>query len=213
MPNASHGMNKRGILVIILALVVVVILGGAYIYKQKKEEFTLSLPTHTRVLVERSSHQQNATGSAPVVRDCDAGDLSGALSLQGALGNVYGQVTLTNASGSPCIISAKDFVQASYNSSKIKNITIAPQDVSTSGAYLLTPGKAAYAQVHYPNGPQCSSKLDMEDISFYYQLPNGKKVMFKDSDKKVDFTIPVCDSSSEITEIDVTNFSDTPVTN
>ena len=139
---------------------------------------------------------------------CSPQDIEGNLTLQGAAGNIYGDITLKNISNQKCTIEGDKFIAASFSATNVK---ILPQGQKGSSTIALRPGQIVYSQIHYPNGPQCSGSTVQTPINFSYEVSPTSIVTFAPTGHLPSTTVPTCTSTNEITQIDVWGISLNPL--
>lgn len=187
-------MKKIIILVVILALLFV---GDLYFLKNSSNKHLVSIFPTPNV-----SSENNTLGF------CKPQDLDANLTTQGAAGNIFGTLTIKNTSTKNCQIISVNFILPSFDA---KNITVKNQGQTGPETFTLSPNQIVYSQIHYPNGPQCSGQISQANISYSYKISVNDSVNFKNQNGSTKQTIGVCQSSSEITEVDVWSLSKKPV--
>lgn len=128
-----------------------------------------------------------------------------------AAGNIWGVATIANNGSVPCQIIGNNFLDANVDPS-INNITLSTQGSAGSEILTLAPGQTVYSQIHYPNGPQCSGTPNQTNITFTYKISTKDLITFHALDGKTTFSIPSCQSSKEVTDIQIWPISDQPIT-
>lgn len=171
-----------GILIIIIALGLV----GAYMFKQK--------PLTTTPFSYCSPHALEAN-----------------LVLDHGAGNVYGTFTIKNVSQQPCKIDGNMLISTTYNADTAKNIAIDYVGKSQTKIFSLYPNQTIYSQVHYPNGPQCQSSIQITKVAFNYPISPKSMVTFATADGNIEQDVVTCTSATEITTIQLWNFASKPL--
>jgi hypothetical protein len=138
---------------------------------------------------------------------CTYENIKGTVNFEGAAGNVYGTLIMTNTSDSTCLVKGDGFATINFSTEEAKNIKVINGKPSGEKEYSLDPGETLKAQIHYANGPQCSSLPRQVNISIEYTLSPLSSVTFSNRDGRNDFSIPACENPKEITYVDVTAFS------
>ncbi|HSW97490.1 MAG TPA: DUF4232 domain-containing protein [Candidatus Saccharimonadales bacterium] len=145
--------------------------------------------------------------------DCKRNDLETNLALSPGAGNVFGTVTLKNISPHTCQIAGGSFINAEYNPS-VTNISIVHVGQTQSQPFILAPNQTIYSQIHYPNGPQCSTGVKTTKVAFSYNISGNETVTFKDMDGAIseDASVQTCNSPADVTQIEIWKMSTTPIT-
>lgn len=142
---------------------------------------------------------------------CAPNQLQANLSLEPAAGNIYGTFTIKNTSNTTCQVSGNSFITANY-ASTIKNIAVTHVGEPTQSTYTLEPNQTLYSQLHYPNGPQCSSAAQSTPVTFRYAVSPNKSITFTNSNGNTAQNVATCKASDEETTIQIWNISDKPIT-
>lgn len=140
---------------------------------------------------------------------CDHDNLIADITTQGAAGNTYGTLKLTNLSSKNCSIIASNFINPQYNS---PNISVEKQGNAGPALLTLIPNQTAYSQIHFLNGAQCSSDTLLVDVSFKYDFAPNSSILFEDISGNSNVQINVCKDSTT-TQIDVWSVYLKPVSN
>ncbi|HSW88637.1 MAG TPA: DUF4232 domain-containing protein [Candidatus Saccharimonadales bacterium] len=143
--------------------------------------------------------------------DCKPHDLEANLDLSPGAGNVFGTFTLKNISANTCQVLGGSFINAKYNQS-ITNITVAHVGQTQPQPFTLAPNQTIYSQVHYPNGPQCSSGVKTTKVTFIYNISPANIVTFKNTNGEAAQDVQTCTSASDITQIQIWNMATAPIT-
>jgi hypothetical protein len=164
------------------------------------------------VRMQPSSIQSNSVTPTGKGNYCTSDELEALIALSPAAGNVYGTLTLKNVSSAECEVLGGKFVTADYDSS-IKNIAVTHIGQTQEKPFILSPGQTIYSQVHYPNGPQCQSVgLNQTRVTFSYQVSPTDAVSFKNSQGGTQQIVQSCLSPDDMTEIQIWNMANQPIT-
>lgn len=129
---------------------------------------------------------------------------------EGAAGNIYVTLTIKNVSQTSCQVIGNNLPSVNYPISVTNFKTITKRQPTTT-VFTLTPNQTIYSLIHYPNGPQCSSKATGVDTGVSYAISSKDTISFKPT-MGTTLEIPSCGSSSDITTIDLYPFSSQQVT-
>lgn len=135
---------------------------------------------------------------------CTPKDIEAAITTEGAAGNIYGTLTLKNISSKNCQIAGDNFVGVQDTAT---NIVASPLGKDGPEEIILNPHQIVYAQIHYPNGPQCSSGIIETPVVFSYRISPKDTVVFHSRDNASVIQVTTCISSQEMTQIDVSSIS------
>ena len=195
----------KKMVILFFGIAIVLFLGGAVFYRQS---FPVSEPmvSPTPLSLPVATAEVSPTSNQPSY--CLPTDLGAIVNLEGAAGNIYGTVTITNTSAHACQIIGSNFVQASFVA---KNLSLATQGQPGPATLTLAPQQAVYSQIHYPNGPQCSGQIQNAAVTFSYKISATDSVEIKNQNGDTMQTIGVCSSLSESTTIDGWSISQKPV--
>lgn len=165
--------------------------------------------------LSKSSSPQNPTLPSPIPTMatiesgfCNPQDLDANADFQAAAGNIYATLSIKNISGKKCQIFGSNFILPIFDA---KNITVKNQQELGPQTFTLSPDKAVYSQIHYPNGPQCSGPVSQTKISFSYKISSRDSISFKNQNGDTTQNIGICASPTEITQVDVWGISEKPV--
>jgi hypothetical protein len=139
---------------------------------------------------------------------CQTNQLTGSISSQGAAGNIYATLVLTNTGKTACEITLGNTVTAIFSAD---NIVLHQEQTVPPENFKLTPGSKVYSQVHYPNGPQCQNGVTPKLVTFAYDN-NGITITFVPDAQTGKLTIQACSSQTEKTTVDIWPLSKTPIT-
>ncbi len=198
-------MKKRKL--IILGCLILLILTAAGTYFFNKKNYVSQKPSPIQTIT--SSPKPSATPSTESKIYCLPVDLEAKISLDPGAGNVYGSLTIKNISKSTCRINGMDFI---LPTSSVKNITISKQGKSVASFFLLKPGETLYSQVHFPNGPQCSTETVATPVVFTYKISTAQSIQFSDDSGSKEQTVNSCKKESEKTEVQVWPLMHQPIT-
>jgi len=148
------------------------------------------------------------TLTPPQATTCKPEQLSGTLSAQGAAGNIYAKLTLTNIGKTACDVELGNTITAIFEA---KNIVLHPMQTVSPETLSLMPGDKAYSQVHYPNGPQCQSGITPVSITVQYST-NQTSAFFKPDAQTGKVLVQACSAQTEKTTIDIWPLSKNPIT-
>lgn len=142
-------------------------------------------------------------------RYCTPSQLKAEALPEGAAGNIYVTLTIKNISKEPCQIVGNNTLSVDYPSS-VTNFQTVNKKPATTPMFTLEPNQKIYALIHYPNGPQCSSKATAVNTMVSYAISPNDSVIFT---PVMDTTLSIlsCESNSDITTIDLYGLSDTEV--
>jgi hypothetical protein len=146
------------------------------------------------------------------ITSCRTTDIQGQLSLEPAAGNIYGTITITNTSTRTCKIIANNNITATYNTNKVKNIVIDYKTKPTLDTYYLLPQNTLYSQIHYPNGPQCSTPIQSTPVIFSYKISSASAVTLRTPQGRITQSVTTCTDPTEKTTIDLWSLSQKPIT-
>lgn len=192
-----------------LALILVVG-GGVYYFNQKHvvdaPSTTSAIPTTTN----QPTFKPTITSQPKISLDlyCTADVIDARITLEPAAGNVYGTLTLKNTGTKNCTIDGNKFIQPT---SAAKNITITKEGTPGPAYITLQPDETIYSQVHYPNGPQCTSPTETKAITFAYRISPSQTVTFSDNQSNYDQSLTACSSDNEKTAIEVWSLTSSPI--
>ena len=155
--------------------------------------------------------QPFTVGEAQELSFCTASNVKASISLEPGAGNIYGALSLTNTSNTPCQIQGNKYVSASYQSS---TISLEQQGPQGPNSLILKPNQSVYSTVRYPNGPQCSSSIQNSQISFSYQISPTVSVTFQNQSGGIEQSITTCSNQSDQTTVQIQSISqNNPLTN
>ena len=168
---------------------------GFFVFSQKyKNTFVPPIPTPTPTSTQ--------------VTFCKPQDLQANITSEGAAGNIYGTLTIKNISSSTCTIQGNNFVAARFSAT---NVILDQQGDPGSTQIDMSPNQIVYSQMHFPNGPQCSSGIIQSPVTFTYQISPTDKVTFKPGTGLSAPSVTACKAGSEITQLDVWSISLQPL--
>jgi hypothetical protein len=138
---------------------------------------------------------------------CRKEQLSASISPEGAAGNIYAKIEITNKSKTDCDVVLGNTIIVQV---KAQNIIIHNQQTVPSEYFKLAPSQKIYSQVHYPNGPQCQTGVSPKQITFLYEIPQTEFTMELIPTQKM--ILQACTSQAEKTTIDIWPLSKNPIT-
>lgn len=160
-------------------------------------------------IITTPSPAKAVSSSPPQTVVCGEKQLAGSISTQGAAGNIYATLELTNTGTTACQITLGNSITAAFDAS---NIDLHYQQQSTPQAFMLAPSAKVYSQVHYPNGPQCSSGVREEQVTFFYKTDQTSVTFAPVNIQQEKVVVQDCVSPAERTVIDIWPLSKTPIT-
>ena len=187
---------KKVVLIIILLAIIGITVAGYYFIAQFS-----SAPTTT-------PQSPTITSSPTQTTFCSKDQLTATIAAQGAAGNIYATLTMTNTGKTTCTIILGNTVTALFAA---QNITVHYLEDSTPNRLLLAPSASVYSQVHYPNGPQCQSGIKEQPVTFLYKA-DQETVAFVPNAQTGKVALQACSSPQEKTQIDIWPLSKQPVT-
>ena len=190
-------MSKK-VLFSVLTVVILFFVGvGIYVYRTPRSQLSVT-PLLTPV-------PEVTASSGPA--NCTKDQLYGSMSSEGAAGSIYVDIKITNISKSSCNLTLGNNISPQIESD---NITSKYQTTSSGNVeFSLGSNESVYSRLHFPNGPQCSSGINPQNISFVYD-PKGVNLQLKTDDNKNYLTIQAC-QGSENTQIDIWPVSSLPI--
>jgi hypothetical protein len=178
-------MTVRHGILIITALIVI---PAVFFALQRTSAVPQPVVSQTTPIPEPSGRDIPSTTSL-----CPLSSLTATLATEPAAGNVYGTFTLKNSGTETCKI-PNNLIAVQYDTKQVTNIRITHSSLSEVPEFSLQPGKAIYASLHYPNGPQCSGSTEQLPVTYIYSLTPELQVIFTDGKNNRQFQIPVCQS-------------------
>jgi hypothetical protein len=136
---------------------------------------------------------------------CKQNQLVAKVSSQGAAGNIYDTLTITNTAN-PCEIVLGNTIMVNFSAN---NIVLHKQKIVSSQNYLLATNAKVYSQLHYPNGPQCQKGIAPKPITILYKV-GQTSVPFVPDVQTGKVEIQACSSDAEKTTVDVWPLSKNP---
>ncbi len=186
-------MHKKYIALTIIILAIVVI-NIKVITRPKPVKITLPSPKPTQAIY------------------CKKQDLQASIMLSPGAGNIYGTLKLTNTGSEACEIAGSNPINIQYDADRNKNIQISYVGQTQSDTFNLPPHQSLYSQVHYPNGPQCSTTTNPVIVSFSYAISSRESIEFKNEDLINPVVVQSCKLATEMTQIQIWNLSNDPIT-
>ena len=188
---------KNLTLIVILIVIILFAVMGYY--------FILSYSAHNNTNTKSPTIIPSPTQTQLTL--CKKNQLAATISSEGAAGNIYATLTLTNTGKTTCIILLDNTITAMFTA---KNIAIHYIENVSNDDFSLAPSAKVYSQVHYPNGPQCQSGIKQQPINFLYQT-DQTAVMFEQNPQMGKVLVQACVSEAEKTTIDIWPLSKTPI--
>lgn len=188
--------------VLVFLLLIILIAGGIYLYQQNH---VVTAPT-TQQIIPSPSTKPKPSPTLAQTSYCTTDALDPRVSLETAAGNTYANISLKNISGKTCSIDGNNFI---LPTSSAANVTITKEGKEGPQYITLAPDQTVYSQVHYPNGPQCTSETETYAITFAYKISPSQTITFFDKDSNPDLSLTGCKSEEEKTPIQVWSISET----
>ena len=138
---------------------------------------------------------------------CQKDQLETSMSTQGAAGNIYDELIITNKGKKACLIVLGNTITALFNA---KNIITHYIEIVPNQNYTLAPSATVYSQVHYPNGPQCQNGIHIQPLTLYYKTAQIT-IPFTPGVKGGKLVVQACRSQNEKTSIDIWPLSKQPI--
>ena len=180
--------------IFVIVLVCICIVGGLLLTRRATKSLP-SLSTPTPTLTTNFQF-------------CNSENLEAEISFEGAAGNIYGAATIKNIGAKQCEMIADNFINATYAA---KNISVMQQGQIGPNFVVLSPEQTVYSQIHFPNGPQCSSGTQQTPVTFRYQISENNSVTFVPAGNFPSSTITTCTAEKDITQLDVWSISLQPL--
>lgn len=187
---------------LLIAIVAVALLSAGVFFSKNS-----SIPSNH---VSPSIIPNNPTASNPGSY-CSHKDIQATLSFDHAAGNVYGTFMLKNISARTCQIKGNNLIAVNIQPSGINNISTKQMGKPETDIFTLSPNQIIYSQIHYPNGPQCSTGIQDTKGTFTYALSPTEIVSFVDQNGSKEQHLIACKQNSEMTVIDIWNMSSKPI--
>ncbi|HZE87149.1 MAG TPA: hypothetical protein VE090_02975, partial [Methylomirabilota bacterium] len=143
---------------------------------------------------------------------CTPQNLQTLLTLSPAAGNIYGTFTIKNISQQTCQIIGNNDITPKYNTQTVTNINISRLGISAPQIFQLSSGQTVYSQVHYPNGPQCSTGIQTTPVTFSHQLSPQNTITFANQNGTTAENVTTCKAQADITTMQIWNLSSQPIT-
>jgi hypothetical protein len=185
---------KKLILVIILVVIIIFTIASYFFIARFSNPNAVPIPSPT------SANSQTHL--------CQSNQLSTNISAQGAAGNIYATLEMTNSGKTTCEVVLGNTVTAMFTA---KNIIMRYEQTVPSEHFMLAPNAKIYSQIHYPNGPQCQSGITQKPITFFYKTAETN-VEFVPTMPVGKLVVQACLSEAEKTIIDIWPLSKTPIT-
>ena len=186
-------------------LPVILLLGGfLYLYTKRQPAPIKNqiAPTVTKALPSQT----------PRHTYCESAAVQAVVTLSPGAGNVYGTFTLKNLSKNTCQILGNEFVNMSYDTNTVKNITVTHVGQTQEQPFTITSGQTLYSQVHFPNGPQCQSiGIHPIPVTFTYKISPTDTVTFRNPSEMISPVVQACSSPTDMTGVKIWEMSTTPI--
>ncbi len=213
-------MKNIRLTVILLLIIVFLIAGYFFILQFRKSGPTPSIspsPTSslspTNSLPPAASASPTATKGTPTTQTstppCTNDQLAATIAAQGGAGNIFGTLELTNTGATTCSVVLGNTI---IETTPATNVTVHYQQTATTQVFVLKPHAKAYSQVHYPNGPQCSSGVTPQPITFLYKSDQTAVPFQSTAPQTGTLMIQACTSQTEKTVVDIWPLSQSPIT-
>lgn len=212
---------KNRTIIIILFLLFLFFAAGYFFLK----EFSKSGPTPsyspsptsslapTNSLSPAASITPTAANVTPTtqtqISQCTNDQLAATIAAQGGAGNIFGTLELTNTGATTCSVVLGNTV---IETTPAKNITVHYQQTAQTQVFVLKPHAKVYSQVHFPNGPQCSSGVTPQPITFLYKADQIAVPFQSTTPQTGTLMIQACTSQTEKTVVDIWPLSQSPIT-
>ena len=203
---SSNGNHKAWWIILVITIGVLAVV---FIFKLHRRSYAPSPQVPMTKPIMQVTKTQTITPSGNPF--CTSQDLQGIISLSPGAGNVYGTFTLKNISSHTCQVLGGKFIDVHYNPT-ITNLSVIHVGQTQFAPFVLASNQSIYSQVHYPNGPQCSSATKPVAVSFTYAIDSQKEVTFKDASGKAEQQVQDCTSASDITQIQIWKMATQPIT-
>jgi len=184
---------------LIFAIVIFGAAGYFFIIKSHTTQTLSQYPTSSTQTLSISPTGQRAK--------CLENQLAATVSTEGAAGNIYGTLVLTNTGKTPCTVVLGNTVTAA---AEAKNVIIHDQENASLQTIILVPAEKVYSQVHYPNGPQCQSGISPSHLTLFYKT--DKTTIAFHPIPQGTLLVQSCTSPTEKTTIDIWPLAKTPIT-
>ncbi len=149
--------------------------------------------------------------STSAISYCSPEQLQARLMISPAAGNIYGTFTIQNISLTSCDINGNKLIDVHYPQS-VQNISVVPYGSPSLQTVSLSPNQTLYAQLHYPNGPQCSTSTLTTPLTFSYAISPSAAITFANNNGEKSYNANTCKLPTETTTIQVGYLSTQPIT-
>lgn len=204
---------RRNSIIAIIVIIFFLLAGVVYFAAHNTQNPAPASPTpiSPTTSLETPTQTPSPTEAENTTSYCTPNQLQANLALEPAAGNIYGTFTLKNISSKTCRISGNSFISANYPNST-KNITITHVGEPTQPVYDLAQNQTLYSQLHYPNGPQCSSGTQTTPVTFTYAVSPTNTVTFTGQNGSTSQNVTTCKNTNEETTIQIWNIANKPIT-
>lgn len=187
---------KRMPLMFVLLVIIIFTVAGYYFIAQFGATHTTPTQTLPTISIKKPA------------LPCQKSQLAANISFQGAAGNIFATITMTNTGKTACTIVLGNSITAMFEA---KNILIHYIETVTTENFLLAPSATAYSQIHYPNGPQCQSEIKQQPVTFLYKTDQTALPITPNAQTEKPL-IQACSSETEKTIIDIWPLAKQPIT-
>ena len=209
--------KQKGACSVALCLILAIFSAGAvfaYFYYVKNPVCPTVQPAVCPATQPQACSETTTPAPASPV-SCDASDLSASVSFEGAAGTIYGSLSIKNISNEACTIEGNNFPRLNYDENAVKNINVVNQGLPSAKQFVINPGSAVYALIHFPNGPQCNSGINTVNATLSYEIAPNINLNFENvppqgGQSQPGFSITACAASQDITQVSISNLSDQP---
>jgi len=147
-----------------------------------------------------------APSASPTSQNCQLDELKASVLFDGAAGSINGNFTIQNISDHVCILPGQNLLRLQYDP-MITSINVVSDQPMTPKDYSLAPHDTLVATARIENGPQCSSGILPVDVTYIYDYPKDRALIFKDDTGLQNFPINVCALPKEKTRVTLTSFA------
>lgn len=127
---------------------------------------------------------------------CKPENLESTITLEGATGTTYGNLTLKNIGDKACDVDGRNYIDVRYDLRTVQNLNLNPQGNPETNVFHLEPKQILYSAIQYPNGAQCGVKSKAINVLYAYRVTNTREVVFKLPDG-TPTTLQVCENTNK----------------
>ncbi|SRR6266568_5480745 len=202
-------MKKLTLVVILLAIIAFSFAGYFLISKFSPQNApaVTQTPTVATFPTPSTSSTSKVVPTEVQISPCRQDQLSAEISTQGAAGNIYATLELTNKGKTACVVELGNTVKAMLEA---KNIVTHDESTVPTQNFILAPKAKVYSQIHYPNGPQCQNGIAQQQITFLYKT-DQTTIVFAPNAQTGKLLVQACNSPTEKTIVDIWPLSKTPI--